>query len=439
MDYLVHWLVPFTCKRECSIGRSDQNVINNIIVDFLHRPYKSYEDPLDVLFMNQAPGTAIVPGSVCISIGSAKSMAALGILYAVTSVKLTTEEVTIIAPELHALMIVKATYDPATDMFEQVKATLGKKIRVSDRTRPNAIQLEFAFCRVIHEKKHKGDKRSDAALLLEIIKQYNTSQVSKCRITSDERDAISMLHAQDAEFKGLLKDHWKNFPVAFSAVPVQYLSLPWLGSTYESSVKKQDNPLHYQILAPDRVKNVAWLKRIIGKYLHSISEIVSTGKSVKVRSMAHTFREGSEKEIVFQMVAVFKYFEGGIKGAVGEQAFAELLSKFYRGALDRELMEKAKTLDKNLTIADFRFVQAAMDYNPDVAHAAHQKLTVASDERHRSEMKLDQLNHKEEVKLWREYLLKFRMHQAETHQSKVAHIEVLLNMWYCWCPVGRLM
>ena len=51
-------------------GKSDQNVINNIVVDFLHGPYRSHEDPMDVLF--GSTGVDIRPFSVGISVGSAK-------------------------------------------------------------------------------------------------------------------------------------------------------------------------------------------------------------------------------------------------------------------------------------------------------------------------------------------------------------------------------
>ena len=98
-------------------GKSDQNVINTIVVDFLHGPYRSHEDPMDVLF--GSTGVHILPFSVGISVGSAKGMAALSILHAVTSQihQLDVVEVESVAPELFALCTVKAATDPGDSVF----------------------------------------------------------------------------------------------------------------------------------------------------------------------------------------------------------------------------------------------------------------------------------------------------------------------------------
>ena len=242
-------------------GKSDQNVINNLTVDFLHSAFRSFEDPLDVLFLNQRAGALIKPFSVGISVGSAKTMAAFGILHVVSGTTDFTEaEVKCIAPELIALTVIKATTNPATDAFEQVKLTISKKIRVSERTRPNPIQLEFAFARVVKDKAAQGDKREASTILAEVMKKYNMQQQSKCNVSTDEREAVMMLSSQVPEFKELLKVHWRNFPVAQSAVPTTYLAKDWLTETFEPSVKQSANPIHYKIPSPSKDKNVVWLK-----------------------------------------------------------------------------------------------------------------------------------------------------------------------------------
>ena len=42
-------------------GPSDQNVILGIISDFLHSPFRSFENPLDLWFHGLVPGAEIKP------------------------------------------------------------------------------------------------------------------------------------------------------------------------------------------------------------------------------------------------------------------------------------------------------------------------------------------------------------------------------------------
>ena len=65
---------------DCPIGASDQNVILGIVADFLHRPYNSLEDPLDLWFHQLVPNSTILPFTIGHSIGFGKAMAALMIV-----------------------------------------------------------------------------------------------------------------------------------------------------------------------------------------------------------------------------------------------------------------------------------------------------------------------------------------------------------------------
>ncbi len=231
-------------------GKSDQTAISGIITDFLHSPFDSVSEPLDLLFVGQTPGARVKLFSVGVSIGSGRIMSALSILYAVAyphdeSSKLSEEEFLSIGKELMALMSMKATCQPEPDIIAQVGKSISKKCRMAERTRPNAIQLHTAFSRVLRHKRSTGDKRPELTILGEIIKQYNQKQPAKAKVTSDERDALLMLHEQLAQFRQALSEHWLNFPVASSGVPVSYLALPWLRESYEPPIKKAENPRHH--------------------------------------------------------------------------------------------------------------------------------------------------------------------------------------------------
>jgi len=124
-------------------------VILGIISDFLHKPYSSIEDPLDLWFHDLVPGTEIKPFSVGYSVGMGKSVACLAILYAVFGLHatgaLSDEEIHSVKEELAALLAMKAMTDPGADIEDQVSKSLSKKFRVTDRPRPHAIQLYTAF------------------------------------------------------------------------------------------------------------------------------------------------------------------------------------------------------------------------------------------------------------------------------------------------------
>ncbi len=99
--------------------------------------------------MKLTPGDALPLFSTGISIGSAKTMAALSILYAVcygcSGVQaMPDEEYSAIGKELMALMSIKATYVPEDSVEGQVGKSLSKKLRFTDRPRPSAIQLHTA-------------------------------------------------------------------------------------------------------------------------------------------------------------------------------------------------------------------------------------------------------------------------------------------------------
>jgi hypothetical protein len=402
-------------------------VINAVVADFLHGPYRSVEEPLDVLFSCSGGSGVIEPFSVGISVGSAKTMAALTILHVVTfNNAFSTVEIQSIAPELSALCVVRATTDPCTDVFSQIKKTISKKIRVSERARPNPVQLEFAFERVLVDMQNRGDKRKSSTILAAIIKEYNASQPAKGKLNPDERAAVLMLHDQDQTFKSTLKAHWRNFPVNLSAVPVSYLAFPWLSVGYEPALKKASNPLHYQIQCGSPQKNTVWLRVCIGRFHHRLKELASTGKTIDLRGSAQQLRSGSEIDSFYHCVGMFMHFDKAIRSSSGVQAFVELESKFFRGALERELMEKVKTKDPALALEDFRFVQAAMAYDPSAAVPNGPKTEEAMTTNLESGFKLDLLVLKTEQETWLEYVRAFKTYTAANHNAKLAHMEAPL-------------
>ena len=52
-------------------------MILGIVADFLHKPYNSLEDPLDLWFHQMVPNSTIMPFTIGHSVGFGKAMAAL--------------------------------------------------------------------------------------------------------------------------------------------------------------------------------------------------------------------------------------------------------------------------------------------------------------------------------------------------------------------------
>ena len=58
-------------------------MILGIVGDFLHKPYNSVEDPLDLWFHQLIPGSSILPFTIGHSVGFGKAMATMLIVDAV--------------------------------------------------------------------------------------------------------------------------------------------------------------------------------------------------------------------------------------------------------------------------------------------------------------------------------------------------------------------
>ena len=373
--------------------------------------------------MNMTPGDLIPLFSIGISIGSAKTMSALSILYIAcygcSGVgAMPDAEYVAIGPHLMALMSIKATYLPEEDIEGQVRKSISKKLKFVERPRPSAIQLHTAFSRIVTFKNSHGDKRPTSTILAQAMANYNAKQNAKGKISTEERDAVLMLHEQLPAFREALAAHWLNFPVKCSGVPTSFLSSPWLTSTYEPPMKKKETPKHYEMARNTPEKNLKWVLRCIGKYRKEFKEAKEKGP-MSIDTMGAIFRQGNADEVLYHAIGIFCTFKDEFKKNVGAEAWAEIQNKFYRGGLDRELIEKAKSKDESLEVMDFRFIQGAQGYNP--SSASLPQAVVASQAREQkfeSDFRLDEITLSEEQTAWEDYLRKLRGFHATDQNAK---------------------
>lgn len=408
-------------------------VILGIIGDFLHKPYNSVEDPLDLWFHSLSSGSVVPAFSVGYSVGMAKSQATLAILLAVQQLEsagsFTADEFSTVGAEIAALLSIKAMTDPGKTIEEQVEKSIAKKFRVSDRPRPTVVQLHTAFAKVVAHKHATGDSRPDGQLLGIVIKEFNGKQTSKNRVQSDEREAILTLHNQTPEFRRVLVEHWQAFPVACSAVPVSLLAKPWHNNSYEPPVKKQVSPRTYEALLGSPEKREMWLKRVVGKYLKNLKDARASGKPVNLRSQGAVFRKEPDEELVRHMSCLFTAWLPEFRRNLSPAGLEELIARFYRGALDRELAEKFKSADESLQTNDWRFLTTMSEFKGQVSSVGDVSMADAAQEKLAADFKYDMLALKKEEKMWATYLTQTRMFHAESHNSKVEEQEAVQILW----------
>ena len=262
------------------------------------------------------------------------------------------------------------------------------------------------------------------------MKTYNSSQASKNKLTTDEREAVLFLHGQTPTFKKKLEVHWNNFPSPHSVVPVSFLAKPFLSDSFEPPVKRSTHPKMYAALTGSNEKRELWLDRVIGKYMKNLVDAKATGKAINIKSMGLVFRSGNEDAMVRHTAFLFQSLKDDIQAVVSKAGWKELEARHARGTLDRELIEKVRSPDDTVTAHDFRFVQMMSDYKgPDCAAVNQNPLEAAAFSKQTSELQLDMLLLANEAKTWSLYLADLRAFHADTHNDKTnelqAHIQVL--------------
>jgi hypothetical protein len=328
----------------------------------------------------------------------------------------------LVGHEVAALLIIKAMTEPGTDIEDQVSKSIAKKFRVTDRPRPHVIQLYTAFGKVMHHKRAKGDKRPDTTMLALCIKEFNGKQTAKNRVSVEEREAILTLHSQTDNFRKMLAHHWQNYPVAYSAVPVSLLAKSWLCDVYEPPVKKLAFPRTHAALQGNQEKRETWLMRVIGKYLKGLKDMRATGKSVNIRNVGMVLRRETDDEMVRHCACMLTTWLPMFRGVLSAISFDELLQRFYRGGLDRELTEKVKSADEALGVHDWRFLATLHDYS---APSGGQPgdMSKAQSDMMEADLMLVNAMLRNEGKQWSGYLSQLRLFNAETHNDKVAEQE----------------
>ena len=285
------------------------------------------------------PSTAIEPFSIGHSVGFGKSLASQLILMCVAQNGISDSAIADLMPALVSLCRVQATYDPAGDIETQVLRSLTTKMHMTNRQRPDAVQLCAAFSKSVQSKQAVGDTRVRREILAAVIDTYNLRAFSRgCRIHNEERAAINLLDLQTPGFIDRLKRHWQAYQVSDSAVPVTLLNSTFLRLTYVPPVTAKENPLWHRILSPSAEKNEEWLNRSTTAFTVRLDVKRASGKVPTLRGGAAAQYRDSDPSQVHQLACLWVSIMPDLQKSVSAPTLQKLHAMFRRGALDRELL-----------------------------------------------------------------------------------------------------
>lgn len=419
-------------------GKSKLINILDTVDGFLKRPYNSKNEPLQVLFGPGSQVGAPVPDwSLVHSIGMGKSSAARMILEAVSSMNLSLEDIQCIAPKLKALLRMRCTYDPAPTEEAQLEKAFADKNRHTQRPRPCPLTMAVRWEKVIQNQGLHFASVIDAKL-----KAFNTDKIEGFGVLEHEICFIKAYPHQTKEYLDLLDTHWQNFKLNESAVPPKRLAFPDLSPDTKIKRCEKTNVLFNKIFTWTPSSNVFWVMREIGVFLRSIKDAQRSGKKISLHTNAKAFRS-KQNELSHDEICIFVYFMPEFQKHTTESQMVDLISRLSKGYLDRELNEKAKAQDPQLTVHDFRFLSMITGKQSKVPGPSPATLDEQA-----GDIELEQFKAKLRIETdkWVEYQRALQVWQAETRKQKrtdnIAQENLIKEKAddFCslYCPVSKL-
>ena len=397
-------------------GPSKIVYILDTVQNFLTRPYSSEKEPLDLLFaFDQKPGETIRPWSLVHSVGTGKSCAARIILECLFRLQLPDAELMAISSNVQALLCIHATYDPAVSEEEQLQRTFRAKAQMAERFRPDPLMMASRWSSVLASK-----GLVFAAVIDDRINAFNKGQTNAVSISAVERNFIKLYRHQSPEFLKLLDYHWQNFKVAESAVPLKVWSTGDLSPDTKQVRADRSKPIWSQILKWSPEKNYYWLLQCIGVFVKNIKEIQLSGKKVNLKTNVNKLRVNFKDITLHDQACLFTHFLPEWKKHLSVQQLQDVLARFSKGYLNKELEEKVKTQDADIKPMDFRFVaQATGSWSSVLGPATSAKTDEAELASEQAELNVTQAKLANEVALFTEHTRLVRSSLARTHEEKV--------------------
>ena len=353
---LAPWSLGFT-KEHAVKGKSRSNQITDCLTNFLERPYSSATDPVDVLMPRGIIVGAKIPVfSVRHSIGFAKSLTSRLILFATVDMRWSDTDIKLFLPELQALFAIKAVYTPGMNARDQIQKSIGGKFQLAERTRPDIVQITYTL------RNRALDEGLDFARdLPKFIQEFQEDTMAQGRKFSDlESEALLVVPGLTEDTLQKLDYHWQMYPMEKSGYPLGYMADESLREGTKIPASRVLEPkaaaLWALILQVSPQKREATIVRRIGKFVHGIKEAARLKKKVNLRFNADAFRCKLSHADAYEVAALFTHWSASWQAMLTPDAWNKAVTKFKRGGLDTELVEKCNSKVLH-SATEFRFLQ----------------------------------------------------------------------------------
>ena len=407
------WQLGFTSAHSVK-GGSKLVHIMDIIDGFLAKPYNSKNEPLQVLLGPRSKvGDPIEDWSMVLSVGMGKSSAARMILEAACETNLTVEEIHAVGPYIKSLLRMRCTYEPAASEEEQLQIAMARKNQITERPRPDPLMWATRWAAIFLKLGLEFNREIDGR-----IKSFNEDRTEGFGILDYEVAFIKAYAHQPKDFVKLLEQHWQNFKVNESAVPPRRLALADLSPDTKITRCEKTNELWSKILKWTPASNTAWLQREIGTFLRNIKDAQRSGKKINLRTNAKAFRSKVDVHN-HDEVCLFTYFIPDFRQHATQQQFDDMYTRMTKGYLDKELNEKCKVMDEELSVFDFRFLSVVTgQQNFRVAGLGSQVVMDLEEKAQNSELQLFKAKLQKETHLWENYQRNLKQHETLARECR---------------------
>ncbi len=337
-------------KVESSIkGKSKSIRILDCIEDFLAEPFSSLRSPLSIV----APWGPMKPQLESFNIrhcvGFTRSLTCHLILLAVSDMELDDTQIKSIQHLLQPLFVIKAIWEGAANIKEEVDKTIRSKMQLSEIKRLDPIQCAHAWCSRAKEEGLLYD-----AIIDTYLQEYREAATGTQSISELEEKVIKLIPSQTEACQNKLAYHWQNFKVAESAVPLGAVTNDaWL---YGTKPRDGTNASWVQIQLVTAEKRQFCVQRRIGIFLKNIKDNKRLRKRINLKVMAANLRDKMTDEVAYEIAALFCHFAPDFQRILTPEKWQECLQRFFRGQFDAELSEKVSHKDPDLNIESFRFL-----------------------------------------------------------------------------------
>ena len=105
------------------------------------------------------------------------------------------------------------------------------------------------------------------------------------------------------------------------------------------------------------LKRQVAVQRRIGIFVKNIKDAIRLKKKFNLRFQAARFRDTHNEEQSYEIAALFSHFTPDFQRLLSPDAWDDVQSRFFRGTLDAEFLEKVSIKDPAITVLSFRFLQ----------------------------------------------------------------------------------